>query len=610
MSIREHYPEALLKARCWGLTKNDKIPYYIGGGKRQGEADSASDRAGFHVYDTAESQARALPNFRPTLILGRDPYSGLQVSGYDFDHCVHDGIIDDRVLEVIKACGSYVETSMSGNGVHIVGTGLIGTISAKEGRGVEAYSGKRHFVPTGNCISGSKVLCDITHVAGLIEELFPQPGVSVKQTVKSAEAGGRNNALSDKVYGWVRDGYVYEDELLYMALQFNDTFNPPLPRAEVKALVVAKLKNVKPDPVPEFTVEGEDAPKKKAPGVVVERLNEIVDEKIEWIWQDGLACGKLHMLAGVAGTGKTTIALNLCAPVTGRGQFPDGRGCPIPGSVVIWSGEDGVRDTLAPRLRAAGCDPLRVHIVTGMNLPEGGKRMFDPSTDLAELIKAVRYIGDVRLLIIEPIVMMAKTDSHKNAETRRDLAPLIDLAEELKLAVLGITHFSKGTQGHSPVERLTGSLAFGAAPRIVWTTAVDEEDPTKKYFIKAKANICADGGGFAYQLAQKDLGAPKHISASYVKWGEAVQGTAKSLLNEAEGTKRDKPGYGGEVDHAKQFLLEQLSQGGMLSRDLEDAARANGISERTLNRARKEMGARAVRRGTGWVVELDPMGGL
>lgn len=344
-------------------------------------------------------------------------------------------------------------------------------------------------------------------------------------------------------------------------------------------------------------------------GVVLTPLSGIELERIDWVWQDGFARGKLHMLAGVAGTGKTTIALNLSAPVTGRGAFPDGRTCPCPGSVVIWSGEDGVADTLAPRLIAAGCDPMRVHIVTGVNLPQGGKRVFDPSKDLESLIREVRALGDVRLLIIEPIVMMAKTDSHKNAETRRDLAPLIDLAEDLQLAVLGITHFSKGTQGHSPVERLTGSLAFGAAPRIVWTTAVDEEDPNKKYLIRAKANICRDGGGFEYQLEQKDI--RNGISASYVKWGNAVEGTAKSLLAEVEGTKKEKQAYGNEVDHAKEFIISTLANGPMLSKDFVEMAEANGISERTLKRARSQLKTTAVKLPSGqWTVELSPLDGV
>ena len=102
-------------------------------------------------------------------------------------------------------------------------------------------------------------------------------------------------------------------------------------------------------------------------------------------------------------------------------------------------------------------------------------------------------IGDVRLLIVDPIVSAITGDSHKNAEVRRGLQPLADLAASTRCALLGITHFSKGTAGRDPVERLTGSLAFGALARVVLVAAKHQEEGedgrTVRLFLRAKSNI-------------------------------------------------------------------------------------------------------------------------
>ncbi len=96
------------------------------------------------------------------------------------------------------------------------------------------------------------------------------------------------------------------------------------------------------------------------------------------------------------------------------------------------------------------------------------------------------------MIIIDPIVMAIAKDSHKNAETRRDLQPIVDLAADLKAALLGVTHFTKGTEGRSPIDRVTGSLAFGALAQVVMLAAKkqDEDDkPGVRIFMRAKSNI-------------------------------------------------------------------------------------------------------------------------
>lgn len=205
------------------------------------------------------------------------------------------------------------------------------------------------------------------------------------------------------------------------------------------------------------------------PSVILHRGADVDPVPVDWLWRGWLAAGKLHLIGGAPGTGKTTLATSLAATVTIGGRWPDGTRAEA-GDVVIWSGEDDNADTLNPRLRAAGADMTRVHVVGGVS--EGGQAYpFDPARDMDALRDALRALPAVRLILIDPVVSAVSGDSHKNAEVRRGMQPLVDLAGELRCALLGVTHFSKGTSGRDPVERITGSLAFGALARLVMVAA-------------------------------------------------------------------------------------------------------------------------------------------
>jgi putative DNA primase/helicase len=180
---------------------------------------------------------------------------------------------------------------------------------------------------------------------------------------------------------------------------------------------------------------------------------DIKPEAIRWLWDGYIARGKFHVFAGMAGDGKTTIAIALVATISQGGRFPDGTRAPV-GNVLIWSGEDSAKDTLVPRLLAAGAEMSRVHFIG--DVKHGDEtRGFDPATDIKPMADAATRIGNIALLVVDPVVNAVAGDSHKNGEVRRALQPLVELAEKLGCAVLGITHFSKGTggvQGNAPAE--------------------------------------------------------------------------------------------------------------------------------------------------------------
>lgn len=347
----------------------------------------------------------------------------------------------------------------------------------------------------------------------------------------------------------------------------------------------------------------------KAPAPKLEHVDvnlicgrDISPTPIAWLWQGWLAAGKMHILGGAPGTGKTTIMMSLAATITTGARWPDGTLAPF-GNVVIWSGEDDPGDTLIPRLCLSGADLSRVFFID--DIREGTeKRAFDPARDMEPLRRKLEGVGNIRLLIIDPIVSAVTGDSHKNAEVRRALQPLVDLAASMKCALLGITHFSKGTGGRDPVERLTGSLAFGALARVVLVAAKQQDEAedgrTVRLFCRAKSNIGPDDGGFEYDLHQAELPHYPGVFSSCVLWGQAIEGEARELLASADSSSDSE---GGLLADAKLFLSDLLSNGPVPTKAIKADADGAGYSWSTIRRAQSALRIKPRKEGQkgGWV---------
>ena len=334
------------------------------------------------------------------------------------------------------------------------------------------------------------------------------------------------------------------------------------------------------------------------PSVTLVRGDTVKPEPIAWLWSGYLAAGKLHILAGAPGTGKTTLALDFAAEVTIGGRWPDATRAPI-GDVLVWSGEDAPNDTLAPRLRAAGADMSRVHFVGDVR--HGGEPIpFDPAVHFPVLALAASRLPELRLMIVDPIVSAVAGDSHHNAEVRRGLQPLVAFAEQQGVALVGISHFTKGTQGREPLERVTGSLGFGAVARIVMGTAkMKDEDGGGRVLVRVKSNIGPDGGGFKYELGQMALGGDlSGIVASRVEWAGPVDGSAREILASAEQIEDGDTGGG----DPREFLRYLLAPGPMPATAIFRDAEAHGFSKRQMQRARAAINARIDKQGMkgGW----------
>ena len=327
--------------------------------------------------------------------------------------------------------------------------------------------------------------------------------------------------------------------------------------------------------------------------LITTRASEVTPEKIDWIWPGRIARGKHTTIAGDPGTGKSQVMISIIAAVTTGGNLPCGEGNAPLGSVIILAAEDGVADTIVPRLLAAGADLERVHIVTAVRA-ENGDRTFNLQADLDMLEQKITAVGDVALVGIDPISSyLGKVDSHKNAELRAVLEPVGRMAEHARVGILSVTHFSKGGAGASPkaLYRVIGSIAFTAAPRAAFVVVEDPDDKNRRLFLHGKNNLAKPAQGLAFRLAQVLVGKDRDILASHVVWdGQPVSTTADEAL-----------GVGGKgeltaTDDAVEFLRIVLADGPVAVLNIEGDARAAGYlkPEQSISQSKPFRSARDV----------------
>jgi hypothetical protein len=248
------------------------------------------------------------------------------------------------------------------------------------------------------------------------------------------------------------------------------------------------------------------------------RANTVEMRPLTWLWPDRFAIGKLGLIAGLPDEGKGQIFCDMAARVTRGNVWPCGEGRAPLGNVIHMSAEDDPADTIVPRLTAAGADLSRIELMS-MVQDKGKDRMFSLITDLPLLRQKIIEVGDVRMVQIDPIsayLGVGKVDSYRTTDVRAVLAPLVDLALEMRVSIVGIMHFNKKLDVMNALLRISDSLAFGATARHAFA-AVDDPHNRRKLFIRGKNNLARkDLKALAYNFGIKEV--QDGIWAPYIDW--------------------------------------------------------------------------------------------
>lgn len=347
----------------------------------------------------------------------------------------------------------------------------------------------------------------------------------------------------------------------------------------------------------------------KGNGVLITNVGLIIPQPIRWLWKGRIPSGKVSMIAGDPGLGKSQVCASLASIVSNGGMWPVDRTSCEGGEVIMMSAEDDAADTIRPRLEAAGADVSRVHLIQGVR-SEGDngqlyERTFNMGEDMARLRAVLNDHPHVRMVIIDPVsAYLGTLDSHKNAEVRAMLAPLAVLASETNVAIILVSHLTKG-QSQSVLARIQGSMAFGAAARAVWGVTKDHGNPSRRLFMPMKNNLGKDDSGLAYSIEACRLDAPEDdepIETSRVIWEANAVTTSveEAFANHLNDEERSS------MADAKDFLRGLLQSGPMSVNDIRKDSDGAGYSWSTIRRAQAALKIHAEKAGykAGWIWAL------
>src|SRR5918992_3641686 len=328
-------------------------------------------------------------------------------------------------------------------------------------------------------------------------------------------------------------------------------------------------------------------------------LQDVVPEKVAPLWPKRIFRGKLAVMAGDPGMGKSYASLDIAARVSLGGPWPDGSGNAPKGNVLLLSAEDGLADTIKPRLELLGADMSRIFSL-GLTVHKAEE---DKSLSLQQhlpLIEREILEKGIILLVVDPLLAFTgKADTHKTAEVRGLLSPIAAMAGGGRRALFSVIHPNKNSSETNLIYRISASLDFAAAARSVMVVAKHPDNPDQRVMATVKCNLSAHPEPMAFGFTHDGCFA----------WRGVTELDMSRLMASAD--REDSSA----LDEAKQFLQEVLADGEMPARDVLGEARECSIHEKTLRRAVKDLGIDVVRvgeqgkKGGGrWVWRLPPGG--
>lgn len=347
-----------------------------------------------------------------------------------------------------------------------------------------------------------------------------------------------------------------------------------------------------------------DGPAGEAAQLEAITASSITPENVRWLWQGWLPLRSLSLLAGIPGLGKTTLAL-LLAALTTRGQLEGTlRGQPV--DVLVASLEDSPAHTLVPRLMAANADLDRIHFIQCTSI--GG--VLDLTRHVPEIDALVQQ-RSARLLIVDPLVATlpaGKLSSHSDQDVRSVLALLSMLADQRDLSAVACMHFSKSAA--DALLGVGGSIGFVAATRSLLIFGADPNDERGE---EGPARVLAHR---KCNLGRRQPSRAVHIIATDVDTDDGGRlGTSKAVLgDEVDVSADDLVQVRGRKEQprveAVKFLRQLLRDGPHRVTEILDLAEDAGITEKTLRRAKRDIGADSFQkdREWWWVLSEEPEG--
>lgn len=304
-------------------------------------------------------------------------------------------------------------------------------------------------------------------------------------------------------------------------------------------------------------------------------MSEIESEEVSWLWYPFIPYGKLTIVQGDPGDGKTTFVLNVAAKLSKGEALDEAMMCEEPIHIIYQTAEDGLADTVKPRLEKAGADCTRISVID-----ESDKSLSMADERLEEALQRT----NAKLLILDPIqaYLGGGMDMNRANEARDMTKRLGALAEKYKCAIVLIGHMNKAA-GNKAAYRGMGSIDFYAVARSVLLVGRIEGEPELRALVQIKNNLATFGHSKAFRLSENGF-----------DWIGDYEITADEVLG-GIAPKTNK------TEQAKELLRELAEEKRMLpSNEIIELARQENISKRTLENAKKELGIRAKKINSIW----------